>query len=136
MTNDELRQLMTTCLDRLKSVYPFPEGSTADPRFAFAIGLAVGVLCEGLDAQREDRPMRVNLANPAMTVRGKIEYDDFAALVSGREVELAGWGSSGPATVKLILADIGFAQMLIAIDRAIAGESSHDDHPRRPVGEG
>lgn len=72
-----------------------------------------------------------------MTVRGKIEYEDFAALVSGREVELAGWGSSGPVTVKLILADIGFAQMLIAIDRAITGEIiSHDGHPRRPVGEG
>lgn len=64
MTNDELRGLMTGCIDRLQSVYPFPDGSTVDPRFAFAIGLAVGVLCEGLDAQAEDRPMRVNLANP------------------------------------------------------------------------
>lgn len=64
MTNDEVRELMTTCIDGLVSVYPFPEGSTVDSRFAFAIGLAVGALSEGLDAEREDRPMRVNLANP------------------------------------------------------------------------
>lgn len=64
MTNDEVRELMTGCIDRLQSVYPFPDGSTVDSRFAFAIGLAVGVLCEGLNAHAEDRPMRVNLANP------------------------------------------------------------------------
>lgn len=62
--DDELRRLMTGCIDRLMTVYPFPDGSTVDPRFAFAIGCAVGVLSEGLDAQREDRPMRVKLANP------------------------------------------------------------------------
>ncbi len=64
MTNDDIRELMTTSVKRLKNVYPFPEGSTVDARLAFAIGLAVGVLSEGLDAEREDRPMKVNLANP------------------------------------------------------------------------
>ena len=64
MTNDELRELMTDCIFRLGSVYPFPEGTNVDSRLAFAIGLAVGVLNEGLDAQPEDRPMKVNLANP------------------------------------------------------------------------
>lgn len=64
MNNDELRELMTDCIFRLGRVYPFPEGSNADTRLAFAIGLAVGVLNEGLRAECEDRPMKVNLANP------------------------------------------------------------------------
>lgn len=61
MTNDELRELMTDCIIRLGRVYPFPEGTTVDSRLVFAIGVAAGVLNEGLDAQSEDRPMRVNL---------------------------------------------------------------------------
>lgn len=56
-----------------------------------------------------------------MTVYAKIEYEDFAALVRGKTVEIAGQYPQGTVTVKLILADIGFSKMLATIGDAMVG---------------
>jgi hypothetical protein len=62
MNNDEVRTLLRECRERLKSTYPFPEGSDVDARLAMTIGLVLGVIYEGLAAEREGRPMQINLA--------------------------------------------------------------------------
>jgi hypothetical protein len=61
MTNDEVRALLREVCDRLMGLYPFPEGSDVDVRFAITIGLCLGVIFEGLAAEAEGRPMQVNL---------------------------------------------------------------------------
>jgi hypothetical protein len=59
MTNDDVRTLMRECYDKLLSTYPFrEEGSNIDARLAYAMGLAAGALHEGLEAERDNRPMR------------------------------------------------------------------------------
>lgn len=45
---------------RLATPYPFPEGSDVDSRLAMTIGLAIGTIVEGLSAEAENRPMRIN----------------------------------------------------------------------------
>jgi hypothetical protein len=60
MTNDEVRALLRDCRERLKSAYPIPEGSDVDARLAMTIGLCLGAIYEGLAAEREGRPMKIN----------------------------------------------------------------------------
>ena len=65
MTNDEVRALLRECRDRLKGAYPFPEGSDVDARLAMTIGLVLGLIFEGLAAEREGRPMKIGITqNP------------------------------------------------------------------------
>lgn len=55
-------------------------------------------------------------------IRARIEHQHFKKLVGGEEVEVPGRDGNGPLTVQLILEDIGWAQMLMAIDRAMSGK--------------
>lgn len=61
-----------------------------------------------------------------MTVRARLDYTDFANLVRGRIVSLQGvlhgrYGATNERVpVELILSDIGYAQMMIAIREALA----------------
>jgi hypothetical protein len=65
MTNEEVRALLRDCRERMISAYPFPEGSDVDARLAMTLGLVLGVICEGLAAEREGRPMRIGITkNP------------------------------------------------------------------------
>ena len=64
MTNDEVRALLRDCRDRLTSAYPFPEGSDVDARLAMTIGLVLGLIYEGLAAEREGRPMKIGITPP------------------------------------------------------------------------
>jgi len=57
-------------------------------------------------------------------VHARIDQDAFARLVRGEIVDLIAAPRRhvrGAVTVRLILADIGFAQMLLAINRARDG---------------
>jgi hypothetical protein len=65
MNNDEVRALLRESRDRLRSAYPFPEGSDVDARLAMTIGLVLGLIFEGLAAEAEGRPIQIGITqNP------------------------------------------------------------------------
>ena len=86
-------------------LYPFPHDTDVDDRFAIALGQIAGIAVEALDAVATDRKIRVDLTYL------RLDEKDFKDLVAGAVVE------KGQA--RLILADIGFAQMMLAIKKAL-----------------
>jgi hypothetical protein len=61
------------------------------------------------------------------TVYVRLDREEFRTLVNGGEVVTH--NVSGDTTVRIILADIGFANMLIEIDRAITDAGRKEGQP-------
>jgi hypothetical protein len=56
-------RLLSTIRDVAIGVYPFPEGSDVDARYAMAFALIAGVTTEALTAVHDGRPMSLKLAH-------------------------------------------------------------------------
>jgi len=89
----------------LEELYPYPHDTDVDSRYALALDQIAGIAVEALDAVATDRKIRGDLTYV------RLDEKDFKDLVAGAVVE--------KDRVRLILADIGFAQMLLAINKAM-----------------
>jgi len=104
-TNSEVLAFLLDIKAKVKEAYPFPADTDIDSRFAFALGIILGVAEEAVTAVANKRKMRGDVTYV------RLDEKEFEQLVSGKVVEMD--------RVKIILADIGFSQMKAIINKAI-----------------
>lgn len=61
MTNSEVNKLIRDTIKSLQQVYPFPDDSDVDDKYALVIGITLGLLTKTLWAVTENKPLDINI---------------------------------------------------------------------------